>query len=114
MASPTKTSQQCGSRTTSRKRITYGGGVSENAVFLFRYGLLLERRGERDTDRFKEVERELSREFGLRPWEPSIFDVTAGIDDDEEILASVKPDHREYYRRVINLRRALVGAPHPR
>src|SRR4029077_21142303 len=81
MASPTKTSQQCGSRTTSRKRITYGGGVSENVVFLFRYGLLLERRGERDTDRFKEVERELSREFGLRPWEPSIFDVTAGIDD---------------------------------
>jgi hypothetical protein len=33
----------------SRRRITYVGGVNENAVFLFRYGLLLERKGERDT-----------------------------------------------------------------
>jgi hypothetical protein len=97
----------------SRKRI-YTGGVSENAVFLFRYGLLLERRGERDTDRFKEVERELSRELDLRPWHPSIYDVTAGIEEDEEILASVRPDHREYYKHVIDLRRALVGAPHAR
>jgi hypothetical protein len=38
----------------SRRRITYMGGVTENAVLLFRYGLLLERKGERDTDRFKE------------------------------------------------------------
>jgi hypothetical protein len=35
----------------SRKH-TYTGGVSENAVILFRFGLMLERRGERDTDRF--------------------------------------------------------------
>jgi hypothetical protein len=96
----------------SRKRI-YVGGVSENAAFLFRYGLLLERKGERDTDRFKEVDRELSRELDLRPWHPSIFDVTAGIDDDE-ILASVKPDHRAYYQHVINLHHCLVGAPRPR
>jgi hypothetical protein len=95
----------------SRKRITYGG-VSENAVFLFRYGLLLERKGERDTDRFKEVERELSRELGLRPWHPSIYEVTAGFDDEvDAILASVRPDHRTYYQYVIKLRRALVGAP---
>ena len=93
----------------SRRRTTYIGGVSENAVFLFRYGLRLERKGERDTDRFKEVDRELSRELGLKPWEPSVFDVTAGIDDDDEILASVRPDHRTEYKHVISLRRALVG-----
>jgi hypothetical protein len=98
----------------SRKRTTFVGGVSENAVFLFRYGLLLERRGERDTERFKEVERELSRELNLRPWHPSVFEVTAGIDDDDAILASVRPDHRAYYRHVINLRRDLVAAPYPR
>jgi hypothetical protein len=90
----------------------FTGGVSEDAVFLFRFGLLLERRGERDTDRFKEVDRELSRELDLRPWHPSIFDVTAGIDDDE-VIASVRPDHREYYKHVIDLRRTLVGARHP-
>ena len=61
----------------------------------------------------QEVDRELSRELDLRPWHPSIFDVTAGIDDDE-ILASVRPDHRAFYQHVINLHRALVGAPHPR
>jgi hypothetical protein len=93
----------------SRKRTTFEGAVTENAVFLFRYSLLLERRGERDTNRFKEVERELSRELQLRPWHPSIYEVTAGIDDDE-ILASVRPDHRAFYAHVINLRRALVGA----
>ena len=69
---------------------------------LFRFGLLLERRGERDSDRFREVERDLARELSLRPWHPSIFDITAGIDDDEEILATVKPDQREYYRHVID------------
>jgi hypothetical protein len=91
----------------SRKHI-YVGGVSDNAALLFRYGLLLEQRGERDTDRFKEIERELSRELKLRPWHPSIYDVTAGIEEDNEILATVRPDHREYYKHVI---RALVGAP---
>jgi hypothetical protein len=32
-------------------------------------------------------------------------------DADNEILANVKPDHKPYYRHVIDLRRALVGAP---
>jgi hypothetical protein len=98
----------------SRKRRITFGGVSEDAVFLFRYGLLLESRGECDTERFKEVERELSRDLNLRPWHPSIYDVTAGVKEDDAILASVRPDHRTYYQHVINLRRALVSAPHPR
>jgi hypothetical protein len=80
----------------SRKRITYGG-VSEDAVFLFRFGLLLERRNERNTDRFREVDKELTRELGLRPWHPSVFDVTGGVEDDNEILASARPDHRAFY-----------------
>jgi hypothetical protein len=36
------------------------------------------------------------------------------IEEDDEIPATVRPDHREFYRHVINLRRALVGAPMPR
>ena len=97
----------------SRKRITSIGGVTENAVFLFRYGLLLERKGERDSDRFKEVDRELSRELGLKPWHPSVFDVAISLDDEEDdgIPPSIPRDYRAHYQHAINLRRALIGAP---
>jgi hypothetical protein len=82
---------------------------------LFGYGLQLQRVNKEHTSLFNEVDRELSRELGLRPWYPSIYEVTAGFDDEvDAILASVRPDHRAYYQHVINLRRALVGAPHPR
>jgi hypothetical protein len=94
-----------------RRRITYRG-LSERAIHLFRYGLTLQREGREDSNLFKKVDRELSHELSLKPWHPSIYEVTAGFDDEEDaIVASVKPDHRVYYQHVINLRRALVGAP---
>jgi hypothetical protein len=94
-----------------KRRITYHG-ISDRAIHLFRYGLKLESQGKGDSDLFKKVDRELSRELSLQPWHPSIYEVNTGFDDEEDaILASVKPDHRVYYQHVINLRRGLVGAP---
>jgi hypothetical protein len=93
-----------------RRRIAYQG-LTERSINLFRYGLRLQHEGKEDTDLFKKVDRELCHELSLKPWHPSVFEVTAGSDDEEDaILASVKPDHRAYYQRTINLRRDLVGA----
>ena len=87
--------------------------MSRKRITLFRYGLLLERKGERDSDRFKEVDRELSRELGLKPWHPSVFDVAISLDDEEDdgIPPSIPRDYRAHYQHAINLRRALIGAP---
>jgi hypothetical protein len=94
-----------------RRRITYQG-LTERSINLFRYGLRLQHEGKEDTDLFRQVDRELCRELALKPWFPSPFEVTAGFDDEEDAIASVRPDHRPYYQHVINLRRSLVGAQH--
>jgi hypothetical protein len=101
---------------TKRRRITHSG-ISARAICLFRYGLQLQREGKEDTDLFKHVDRELSHELHviLKPWHPSVFEVSAGFDDEEDaILATVKPEHRAYYRHTIKVRRDLLGAPLPR
>ena len=96
----------------SRKRRTTYGGVSERAVALFRHGLQLERECKTETDLFKKVDLELSRELGLKPWHPSVYEVTVGLDEDDDgIPPNVPRDHRTHYQHVINLRRTLVGAP---
>jgi hypothetical protein len=97
----------------SRKRRTTYGGVSDRAVALFRYGQL-EREDKTETDLFRKVDIELSRELGLPPWCPSVYEVGIGIDDDEDddgIPPNVPRDHRPHWERVRNLRRSLVGAP---
>jgi hypothetical protein len=91
----------------TRQRRNGFAGVTLRAVRLSRTGLQLQGT-EGDSEQFKELDRELSRELGLRPWHPSIFEVTAGIDDEGEILASVSRDQRAHYRQVINLRRSLA------
>src|SRR5262245_32987354 len=96
---------------TRRKRRDDFNGITTRTVKLFRTGLQLQSSGRGDSDVFKELDHQLSRELNLRPWHPSIFEVTAFIDDEEAILSGVSPEHRAFYRHVINLRRALVGAP---
>ena len=82
------------------------------AVNLFRYGLRLEREGKTETDLFRKVDIELSRELGLPPWCPSIYEVGIGIDEgDDGIPPNVPRDHRPHWERVRDLRRSLVGAP---
>jgi hypothetical protein len=79
---------------------------------LFRHGLHLERECKTKTDLFKKVHLELSRELGLKPWHPSVYEVTVGLDEDDDgIPPNVPRDHRTHYQHVINLRRTLVGAP---
>jgi hypothetical protein len=102
----------------TKRRPIFVGGVTERAISLFRYGLRLQREGKEDTELFKKVDRDLWNELrplkNLKPWHPSVFWVTCGLDDEEEaeILASVRPDHRLYYCHVIAIRRELVGARH--
>jgi hypothetical protein len=76
---------------------------------LFRTGLQLQSANKGDSDIFWELDLELSRELDLRPWHPSIFDITADLDDED-----IAPEHRLEYAHVIAFRRALVGALHPR
>jgi hypothetical protein len=96
---------------SKRRRVTCGG-VTERAVSLFRYGLQLEREGKTDTALFQKLDIELSRELGLKPWHPSVYEVTVGLDEDDDgIPPNVPRDHRTHYQHVINLRRSLVGAP---
>jgi hypothetical protein len=72
----------------------------------------LEREGKTDTDLFKKVDLELSRELQLPPWCPSIYEVGIGMDeDDDAIPPNVPRDHRPHWGRVRGLRRALVCAP---
>jgi hypothetical protein len=68
---------------SKRRRVSYGG-VAERAIALFGYGLQLQRENKEHTSLFKKVDRELSRELGLRPWHPSIYEVTASFDDAED------------------------------
>jgi hypothetical protein len=88
-------------------------GISERAVKLFRYGLQLQREGKEDSDSFKQVDCELSHELGLKPWEPSVYWVPSGTDEGEEetFLTEINPHQREFYARVIALRRTMIGAP---
>ena len=96
---------------TKRRRNTRGT-ITRRAASLFRYGLQLEREGKTDTDLFKKVDLELSRELQLPPWCPSIYEVGIGLDEDDDgIPPNVPRDHRPHWERVRNLRRSLVGAP---
>jgi hypothetical protein len=101
---------------SNKRRRILVGGVTERAISLFRYGLQLQREGKENTDLFKKVDRALWAELrqikNLKPWYPSVFWVTCGSDEEEhEILASVRPDCREYWNHVIAIRRELVAAP---
>jgi hypothetical protein len=86
--------------------------ITQRAVSLFRYGLQLERESKTDTDLFRKVDLELSRELQLPPWCPSVYEVGIGIDEgDDGIPPNVPRDHRPHWERVRDLRRSLVSAP---
>src|SRR5262245_49824731 len=96
----------------TKRRRNKSGTITQRAVNLFRYCLQLEREGKTDTDLFRKVDVELSRELMLPPWCPSVYEVGIGIDDDDDgIPAHVLRDHRPHWERVRNLRRSLIGAP---
>jgi hypothetical protein len=91
------------------------GTITRRAVSLFQYGLRLEREGKTDSDLFKKVDLELSRELELPPWCPSVYEVGIGLDEgDDGIPPNVPRDHRSHWERVRDLRRSLMGAPLPR
>jgi hypothetical protein len=53
---------------------------------------------------FRKVDIELSRELGLKPWEPSVYELTVGLDDDDDgIPTGVPPGHRPHWERVRDL-----------
>jgi hypothetical protein len=87
---------------TRRRRITYTG-VSNRAIGLYRYALTLRQ----DSDLFRKVDTELSRELAIKVWEPSIFE----LEPSDDVPDDMPPDHVMYYVRVRDLRRALAGAP---
>jgi hypothetical protein len=62
----------------NKRRRNTPGTITQRAVSLFRYGLQLEREGKTDTDLFKKVDLELSRELPLPPWCPSVYEVGIG------------------------------------
>jgi hypothetical protein len=58
----------------------------------------------------RKVDIELSRELGLPPWCPSVYEVGIGIDEyDDGISTDVPPSHRPHWERVRDLRRSLVA-----
>jgi len=96
-----------------RRRRLASSGVTERAVSLFRYGTRLIHDGKYDTDLFRQVERELGREIGARPWWPSVFEVGCGLDDDDDSFPPyMRADQRPDYEKVRSIRRCLVGAPY--
>jgi hypothetical protein len=77
----------------SRRRRHVAGSITNRAVNLFRYGLRLEREGKTDSDLFRKVDIELSRELGLPPWCPSIFEVGIGLDEGDDGIPPGAPSH---------------------
>jgi hypothetical protein len=85
--------------------------VTQRAVKLFRYGLQLQSEGKDDSDLFNDVDRQLHRELGLRPWHDSVFHVT--IDDPWPPTRHALASHRQFWEHIKELRRQLVGAAMP-
>jgi hypothetical protein len=96
---------------TRRRRPIYEG-VSNRAIKLFWIGAKLEHDGKIESELFKKIDAELSRELGLKPWHPSVFELDLETDSSTFVIPDyVRPDHIAYWLKVGELKRQLVAAP---
>jgi hypothetical protein len=95
-----------GTRRTPIKRETYPV-VTPRAVNLFLNCCRLIASNERDSLDFWRAERALTRELGLKPWHPTVFEIDM---DREGPPENLKPHEVVFWNYVRDLRFKLVAA----
>ena len=81
--------------------------IDAEAVRMFRRGTKFVSEGREGDAEFRKIATLLHRKLGLRPWQPSVFDVS----DDDPPAA---PDHAFHWKLVVSLRRQLAELARPR